>query len=429
MKESGGEAMGGGSSRPRNRKRAVRLTDQALTELKGALLERWQKDESGIRLTREARAHLLGVSVATSDRIINQQGVDRNTLTHVYKSIGLSWDDSRCEYVVSAEEEEQAAVVVAPVVFTQTPPKPRRWRFLVAAAGLLVALTLLGPIRQEVAYRMDKARLDALGETFRQKSRLAAEHFQQGNYAAAEAEIERATAIARRVGNAEQLAVALRTAADIAEARGSLAEAKELYQRTLELRQSLDDPRCLPPLLEAIGDVETRTGDLVNAEHHLSESLVGYQSTKDAGGIAMAYRGLGSVAFQKGDLDKASRMFASALAALRGKDAADMVVDIEARKALVLRERGRHKEALRVLNSCLDHWVQRGHPRWIAKTRYQIGTVEAAAENQPNARQILANARQGYITVGDAAGVADCDRELQQLDLQASSVDAVSVVE
>ncbi|MBX7133079.1 MAG: hypothetical protein K1X67_10420 [Fimbriimonadaceae bacterium] len=415
MIETGRETEGGESPRPRPRKRAVRLTDDALAQLMNALYTRWKASGATGRLTREARAELLGVSVSTGDRIINQQGVDRHTLVLAFQSLTLEWGDGLCEYVVRPgdEEPEPPAATVDPAVPSPLTRSKRRMRWLLWP---LAALFLVGanPVYQEVSFWYDSAYISSLAEDFNKSLNMATNEYFAGHYVVAEEEIGKALKLARRLGRAEMIALALRIEADIVAAQGSLSEARDLYAQALTIRESMRDARSRPALLEAIGDLETRIGDLKSAEIHLKEGLKGYSQQNDLGGITMCTRDLGTVAIEHGRLDEASRLFASALEVLAGKDPA-MVKDIEARQALVLGERGQFAEAKEALQACLDFWVKKDHQRWIAKTRWQLATVEAASGDLRKALQSLALAREGYQRAGDRAGVADCERTLQEL--------------
>jgi len=67
------------------RERAVRLTAEAREALRQALNACWHQSGAPGRLTREARADLMGVSIATANRILDGEGVDRSTLTNVFQ--------------------------------------------------------------------------------------------------------------------------------------------------------------------------------------------------------------------------------------------------------------------------------------------------------------------------------------------------------
>src|SRR4051812_4110967 len=82
-----------------SRRRAVQLTPEALNNLKCALSEKWHLEERPGKLTREARAEILGISIATAERVLTGKGVDRPTLTLAFRNVGLSWHESYCEFV------------------------------------------------------------------------------------------------------------------------------------------------------------------------------------------------------------------------------------------------------------------------------------------------------------------------------------------
>ena len=107
---------------PRSRKRAVQLTPEAIESLKDALLIKWQGDRRLGKLTRETRAEILGLSVATADRVLSGKGADRSTLILAFRSVDLPWDDDYCA-VVQKEAENPVTVPVAAEA-PLSPPSP-----------------------------------------------------------------------------------------------------------------------------------------------------------------------------------------------------------------------------------------------------------------------------------------------------------------
>lgn len=79
------------------RRRAVRLTEEALQLLNGRLLEVWRRSGQSGRLTKAGRADLMNVSSKTADRIVNRAGNDRMVLIEVFVRVGLDWKDEFCE--------------------------------------------------------------------------------------------------------------------------------------------------------------------------------------------------------------------------------------------------------------------------------------------------------------------------------------------
>src|SRR5690349_946323 len=99
-----------GGHQKQTRRRAVRLRPDALELLKATLAQTWAKNPGPGKFTREEKANLLGVSVATSQRILKGEGVDRPSLTLAFKNLGLEWEDSYCEpYPAESIAEERSS--------------------------------------------------------------------------------------------------------------------------------------------------------------------------------------------------------------------------------------------------------------------------------------------------------------------------------
>ncbi len=397
------------SNQRRSRKRAVRLIPAALQRLKIALHERWRKERGNGKLTRETRAELLGVSVATSERILAGEGVDRPTLTLVFKSLGLDWDDSYCE--VECDEPQPVAEAEAPKAVPLV-PVPRtsslRVKRLLIAGGVLCALfaaagQLLIPAMASGPHASDQN----WAYTYNKLLLAGSEDFHRGNYKDARSQIHEAIQLARAHAAPRALASALRISGDLAFAEGSFEEAKTRYSEALTLRGVFLEDVAEPALLEALGDLETRTGDYDSAKGHLTRSLKRYRDFKDGVGVAMAARNLGTLAFETKDLEDAIKWFTASLEAVKGLGKPDIETDIQGRMALVSREKGNYAQARSELNECLSYWTKRNHPRWMAQTEYQLGTVEAMAGNFQLARELLNRSKRGFEEVGDKAGSAE----------------------
>ncbi|HRI45347.1 MAG TPA: tetratricopeptide repeat protein [Fimbriimonadaceae bacterium] len=427
----------GNPTSSQTRQRAVRLTEEGVALLAGAIIERWGKSEERGRLTRKARAEMLGLSLATADRVMSQQGVDRSSILIAFGKLGLEWSDEYCvqartadptayadavesaleESAVSAQAQEKSELALAQA---PSPPARQRRRWVWAVAAFALALVLCLPFSKA---------LDTWGYGHRQRSvhqRLVAEYYagvrdyQTGNFRSAKEHCERVMTLSREARSYYDLAMALRLAGEIAAAEGDLQLAKRHLFDALSIRLTVNDLPALPATYEVLGDVEIKLGEFASAERHLILSLDGYRRANDQVGSAMALRNLGWLEFQRKDLAKASACYDQALAELHGNsDNEDLVTDIEARQALILREQGRYTEARTVLTECLRHWQTKPHTRWVGRTSFQIGTVERSAGRSELARRWLEEARSVFRSVGDAAGVAECDAEFLTLDLHA----------
>lgn len=426
----------GDDSSSKTRRRAVCLTDEGLTLLKQALLRCWERDRGSRRMTRKIRADMLGVSEPTGSKIMSGQGVDRSSLLIAFGNLGLEWSDDYCVHVrtngaidhsdcVESAPGESAAAAEAEFTsgsaLSEVPSPPvrrKRWVWAVAAFAFVVALCQ--PI---------SVALDAWGYGQKQQSvhqRLVAEYYagireyQIGNFRSAKEHCDRVLALSRESRSYYDLAMALRLAGEIAAAKGDLQRAKQHFLGAVSIRETVQDVSALPATYEVLGDLEIRLREFDSAERHLAQSLEGYRKARDKVGVAMALRNLGWLDFQRGDHAKATAYYDQALAEVHGdSDNVDLKSDIEARMALVLGEQGHHDAARAILNECLRHWRAKPHARWVGRTSFQIGTLERSAGRSDLARKWLEEARATFQSVGDVAGVEECENELRALDRNA----------
>ncbi|MBI5708383.1 MAG: tetratricopeptide repeat protein [Armatimonadetes bacterium] len=403
--------MGG---QKQTRRRAVRLTVEALERMNHALVGVWDRDEREGKLTQEVRAELMGISLASANRVAARQGVDRATLILAFRSLGLVWSDSYCEFVERPDPGQPPMGGTEQVALSKTrTSRRRRWLILSVAAIVVCCTAVCFPLFV----------VPAIGAAVKNQNEWAVyiplddgtKRFHRGDFEGARTQIAKAVQIARRHELVAPLACAVRMAGDIAAAQGDFQEAKANYVQALELRRTLKDDVSQPAILEALGDIETKSGDLTSAEAHLRGSLEGYRRLKDRGGIAMASRDLGTLFFERGNLDAASSWFKASMQSLKGLHGGDMETDIHARQALVLRERGLFDDARAILASCLTYWRGKSHPRWVAQTEFQLGTVEVAAGNNGAAVQYFVRSRRGFSQFGDRAGQSACETWLERI--------------
>lgn len=392
------------------RRRAVRLRQEALDELKTALTETWNASPTAGKFTREEKASLLGVSRATAERILKREGVDRPSLALAFKNVGLSWDDSYCERPIDSDpvslEPPLGPEVLQVLEEPERAPAGVRWGFAIA---VLCVLTVFGVISSQA--QPNEASWRAVASNHR---KLAGEAYHRGDFNLARAEIAKSVELATANDNASSLAECRRVAGDLALVSGDLNAAREHFGFALEIRKQLHQPNMWPALWEALGNVEIHAKNLRMARKYMLLSLNGYTDRRELGGIAMACRGLGTVAHLSGSKEEAHQWFDKALAALDGLDQEDMVTDIRARVALLYRDEGRIQEASKSLQTCLDYWNARGHDRWVATTQFQLATVDWQLGDQSQAISLLLESKSTFSRLGDRIGVQDCDQWLSK---------------
>lgn len=396
-------------------KRAVQLTAEGRETFTTALNERWQTQFPGKRQTREARAEFLHLSIATTQKLLDGQPVDKSTIQLAFQRLDLPWDDIYCTKSLSPQLPE-------PTVNHE--PKRhwrQRWLMSTGIGGLCLLAAVL------IWYSARSTPQGAVVEPWRYKlDRLlfnGTKDFQEGRYSRAEQQIQAAYSIALDRDLAGATAENLRMLGDIAAAKGQLEQARINYLESLQIRhQNLRlstgtlraaIAKSIPPLMEAIGVVETRLHRWKEAEMHLNEALTGYREQKVPSGVAMSLRGLGTLSYERGHYERALQLFDQALRSLDPKDKqSDLAYDIHARKALASGRRGDGVSALQTLDRCLAHWKERGHIRWQAETKLQIAQVSLWQNRRVEAVATLSSALSQFEEVGDTEN-ARIARELR----------------
>lgn len=395
------------------RRRAVRLLPEGRDLLTVALTHAWERDPGTGKFTREEKARLMGVSLATSIRILKGQGVDRPSLATAFKSLGLTWNDSYCELDCGAAETQ-----CEPPTLPSSPPVPngpqRRglpWRISLIAVAVAAITPLLLSVRSGNP---------SWKETFNQQVAAAEEAYHAADFSQARAHAQSAIDLARLHDGAGHLAEASRLAGDMACASGDWTAAKEFYTEAITFRRSLGTTISLPSLREALGNVEIMLGQYEPARKSLMLSLDGFTAQNSKPGMAMACRGLGTLAHYEGKLDESEEWFRRSLKAIEGDQQPGILADVNARRALVLRDRGKLSAAKEILTTCLTYWTSENHPRWIARTQFQLATVELNLGESVKAKQLLSQSRGEFARLGDTAGVKECQDWLAKSDLNSS---------
>lgn len=387
-------------------KRAVQLTAEGREKFTTALNERWQTQFPGKRQTREARAEFLHLSIATTQKLLDGQPVDKSTLQLAFQKLDLPWDDAYCVRQTKIERQPTSSIVSQAKDGNES-----RWRrqTLIALASTPVLITAIwvsmprpnAAVTEPWRYELDRLLHQGTAE------------YQKGHYEDAEKKIHAALQIARQQDFAGACAENLRILGDIASARGNLNRARTHYLDALEIRQksmklnagtnlpSLEN--TIPPLKEALGNVETRLRMWGNAETHLKDALKGYRKQEVPSGVAMSFRGLGTLSYERRHYKQAIQLFDQAIQSLSPKDRqSDLAWDIQARKALATARQGDGASAFQTLERCLTHWKERGHIRWQAETKMQIAQVTLWQNRRAEAAATLSSALSQFEEVGDA---------------------------
>lgn len=373
------------------------LRQEALDRLEAALAAEWRAKYPGARLTREARAELMRLSIPTSERLLRGQGVDRATVKLAFECVGLTLteaDLAPTEPDAAMQSEAQSIDEQRTAPTTYLAPK-RRIAGWVASA--VIAALALGGIAGTRTYLLESRR-----ESIRVAYQSGLDAYHHGRLDEAEIQVERLLKLAHDFDSLEGLAIYLRLAGDIQAARGDLPKAESLYAEALRIwvhRGSVARPA---ELNEALGNIQLRQGRLAEAKSSFEASLKGQLVVDNPHGVAMAQRGLGSVAYQEGRYREAVSWFSAAQAELRKRPEPGMETDLRGRMALVRHRLGETEAALTELEACLRYWKAKDSRRWIALAELDLATVLRERGDHAEANRYLASSLERFEQLGDA---------------------------
>lgn len=386
--------------------RSTCLSDEGLDALNSAIQNRWDGTKLG-KLTRKARAEMLGVSERTVDNILAQRRVDRATLVLVFTSLGIDWKPS---FEVPSGVCENGGGPSQEVHCSRAFLKSR----YLLPTGVLALAVALGSAWFLFSQR---ARKEQWNESFERLFARGMAAYHRGDYKQAERDLLSAEQLAHSNLEGGRLSSAHRGLGDLAAERGDLSSAKAHLEKALDLRKLFGDSTNEPAIHESLGSVEARLQNFAAAKKHFLIAMNGFREIKIGDGVAEAQRGLGTVAFLEGEDTDALAWFAAAKSTLQGKETSAMFMDVRAREALVLSRQGEAAKAEATLTECLKFWTWDGHPRWIAKTKLQLAQVKAARGDISTAIQLLKESREGYRKVEDRAGEQDAIRQITLLSV------------
>lgn len=423
-------SAGDGTGARRIRQRGVRLTPQALDLLNRALVQGWQTERREERLTHNARAQLMDVSIVTAKKILAGTPVDRATLAHAFRALGLEWRESYVERSGHEHEPESLEADGSESVGTDAPPDlatsiqpaaspeatPRRLSpLLVAVLVGIVLLAVIGatnfwPNRQGPPPWAKE--YDAI--VFR-----ALDHYHAARYAESRVDVDRALALARYYDTYRHVPLAMKIAGDLLVVQGRLEEGLRDYEAARVVHQRMGAPPW-PELHEAIGLAQVRLGRFAEAERNLRTCLDQYRREYDEVGIALAYRNLGALESARGSFVEADGWFAKSLAEAKRLKKPDIVMDVQGRRGMMLLKQGHPLEARTLLRECLDYWIGKNHRRWIATSEMRLAQTEVQLGLSASALARFQRSRKTFIDIGDRPRVTEVEDYLRQLSPEPS---------
>ena len=135
----------------------------------------------------------------------------------------------------------------------------------------------------------------------------------QGRYQEAYDHAKQAHDNALKLGHLWFVAYVLDEWGNTARALGNFDEARELYQRSLDIHKSFDDAQGMGAVLNHLADVTLSTGELAEAEQYFQQSVRLNRKMSNIGGIAESLAGLGNTMLRMGNYERAEQHFIEAL--------------------------------------------------------------------------------------------------------------------
>jgi tetratricopeptide (TPR) repeat protein len=383
----------------RVRRRAVRLTPDAVERLTAALSAKWKAGGGTTKFTWEAKSELLGLSVVTCRRLLNGEGVDRGSTMQAFTACGLEWSES---YLLS---ESSAAVAPEPPA---APPAPARsdrhgarW-FAGLAFAVLVGVAIGGHFRKPIP-----AAAPAWGDEFNATFHEADHAYQRGDYVRAKTLAAKARQMAETYEAVAELATVSTLEVKLALKESKLDEAAQLVRQAIRYRTVLNQEESLPALYESLAEIELQRGNLSESEQKYRLALSGYRKIGERVGLAQAARGLSSVYVKRRKPEEALSWLDVGDVAIVGMGKDDLATDLRSRRAVVLRETGKLSEARSLLVQSREYWERKGHERWLATTEFELGTVALLQNQLDEASRLLGSSAETFRQIGDRSKASE----------------------
>jgi len=137
--------------------------------------------------------------------------------------------------------------------------------------------------------------------------------WRQADFGRAETLIREALALAQKVGDKSEIALALHQSAHIEEMRGSYGAATTLFEESVALYREVKDQWGLASTLACFGDTKRSLGEYERAVQLYEESMALYEGPVYGRAVSISRLKLGIMARIQGDYDRASGLLREAL--------------------------------------------------------------------------------------------------------------------
>ena len=204
----------------------------------------------------------------------------------------------------------------------------------------------------------------------------------------------------------ELTARALHQLGMIAQAQGEYAEARRLYQQSLEIKERLGDQGGKAATLHQLGMIAQDQGEYAEARRLYQQSLEIEERLGDQGGKASSLGQLGTIAYLQGDYVEARRLYQQSLETFERLGDQDGKAMTLHQLGMIAQAQGEYVEARRLYQQSLETFERLGDQRGKATTLHQLGVIAQAQGDYVEARRLYQQSLETFERLGDQRGKA-----------------------
>lgn len=235
-------------------------------------------------------------------------------------------------------------------------------------------------------------------------------------YKQADARLEESLVILRAVGAREEMAYVYKLLGDSATLQGMPAQAKDLYQKCMDIYMESDDRSGIGWAHNRLGWVSTQLGDYEEAERHLRRSLVAFRELDHRRGLVGALSDLGLLTHRRGAYKQAQRHYQKAIALSREIGYEDGTARSLCELSDVCRDLGHYRCARDCAHESLAIYQELGSFDQI-RALYRVGRLAALQGDYATAESRLHESLALSWEAGSLDGVAHTIYSLGELAL------------
>ena len=205
---------------------------------------------------------------------------------------------------------------------------------------------------------------------------------------------------AEEKGDRPALAGILHQLGMLAQAQGDIAEARDLYNRSIACDRELGNKSGIAKSLHQLGLLAQEQGDYTEARRLYGQTLAITVELGDKSGTASALHQLGNIARLQGELDQARKLYYRAQDMFKELDAKSEQALSLHQLAMLAQDQGNYAEARKLYEQSLAIESELGNQPAAARTLHQLGIIAQHQGDLARARELCDQALKTFIDLG-----------------------------